>query len=1340
MEEQPNNEALIHKIASHISENPKTPDKEKPQRPFEHSPEQWNYPEVTDISLEADVVAIEEEDKGMKEDPAVEEHLDEVMDKMSVAESVDEDFDPEVDSSPLPGTEQSINTGQSTEGEDKQTDNDTDTVQKPESEQNLRKSSIERVLRAEISSVIDAAPVSRKKLISVMTSLLEHSDDDDTDVQTQQLFSAAEGYESDYELDSDEDLGSILADLDEEVQETILSKLLESQREEQRLEEELSGLKAVFQEKKLAHQKSRSSLQKELEAAANVIQSYETELAKHNTVDDRREENKGPEKEQDEEPTSGSSLPLVINFDLSQKKIPVAGPGMSAVENDQQQQRLDVEVEKSKQKVEENEQDFQTEPSQQSDSKPVFKLEPEPELDPKPELHLEPEPKPDTDTQSKPESQPKDFSCVENENIIHITPEDELQEDDDSTKGTQGDTEEESMIQESEAEHSDDTIEIEVEKDGASIEVVIDDTDSEAEHDDTDEKAHQGQADENIGEIQEVAGSLEDAPKEENHVQQTALPNEGKRARRHSSAANTIFDEIELALEDNNTLHERQQSSDTESIPEMIPLRKEPAKKRRSFFGFRRWGSGSKRNIVPPTLNQDSTPPSENIINQQSPSVPIQQAIHIIPAQAQSQPLQTLSTTAYYEPNETSPVNTAVAQSIEEAPAEVPNPNVEEHPGEAKDESSGGAAEFNSSTVIPENQDASHEAAVVPEVPTSVAPTAIPTPFVSEAPTSEVIETPTSEVPTTVAPETPASVIPTAVASEAPTSEAPPAVIPETPTQQVANTIPHQAEHVDHDVTEEIIQDTQEQTPVSTEGEGGGDDEQDGEEQRKEEREVENEKVEAESEDVIVENEVEDGYMEETEEGKEDEDPSAVDLQATPKRQDLQIELPINPSIAAHDLDRVHTASPFSARFALTPVKSPFQRTGFGDDSPMSSSSTSLTTPARKRQSRDMNPFVALPLVSTQSPFQQLVERGEAEESTQDPEHQNAEQQLDQPIPSVPPVDEPHPVHHQYDQGLVEAVSKQSLWHINFMRKGTPLLKYQLRGKRLKSNTRVLKLDALCESLTMESAGGLIRRKPKKIPLSDIQWVLFGPNTRLLKSKTGSIDHPTPWRCFSLVLSERTVDFVAENDSDAQNWVQGLQQLIYERIMANSRQLYSPSNLLWKKFSMILQVQSSRMGVSIKSLFSSALQSARECLAEQETLENQQAEQQQQHVASVQQDEASVPDEAQDNQDPSNQVVDPSNVEEIGHDAVGSGAEIVEEERAPQAALEQASIAEPSPPQEHVALHMLRMRRTKRAQRQSSPAGGYGTARRLEDLERLSRIENTTRNEPRIISLNEPEV
>lgn len=49
-----------------------------------------------------------------------------------------------------------------------------------------------------------------------------------------------------------------------------------------------------------------------------------------------------------------------------------------------------------------------------------------------------------------------------------------------------------------------------------------------------------------------------------------------------------------------------------------------------------------------------------------------------------------------------------------------------------------------------------------------------------------------------------------------------------------------------------------------------------------------------------------------------------------------------------------------------------------------------------------------------------------------------------------------------------------------------------------------------------------------------MRYIVFGANTKTLKGRKGKKYQIFPWRCFSIVLQQRTVDIQATSDEEAQ--------------------------------------------------------------------------------------------------------------------------------------------------------------------------------------------------------------
>jgi hypothetical protein len=195
--------------------------------------------------------------------------------------------------------------------------------------------------------------------------------------------------------------------------------------------------------------------------------------------------------------------------------------------------------------------------------------------------------------------------------------------------------------------------------------------------------------------------------------------------------------------------------------------------------------------------------------------------------------------------------------------------------------------------------------------------------------------------------------------------------------------------------------------------------------------------------------------------------------------------------------------------------------------------------------------------------------------------------------PSTPKT--PSSVPEGYTANQIKTISKQNLWILNFMRKGSVFIKHHYAKKKGSSNPRTVKMDATCSNLILQKTSGLFKN-PKKIPVKDIKWIVYGPHTSVMKTKLSGIQHP--WRCFSIVLNNRSIDLEAHNDTDCDVWLLGIQQLVYKRIMQFNRPLYSKGKLCFMRTRMkiLLNIRRSNSNKSVKDVIIGAIRKADETI------------------------------------------------------------------------------------------------------------------------------------------------
>lgn len=147
-----------------------------------------------------------------------------------------------------------------------------------------------------------------------------------------------------------------------------------------------------------------------------------------------------------------------------------------------------------------------------------------------------------------------------------------------------------------------------------------------------------------------------------------------------------------------------------------------------------------------------------------------------------------------------------------------------------------------------------------------------------------------------------------------------------------------------------------------------------------------------------------------------------------------------------------------------------------------------------------------------------------------------------------------------YAEKLMNKVVTQNLGILNTLRKGCNVFKHNYNQKS--KQQRILKLDAQCQTLIIEKSGlALFAKKQTKVPLTSIKWIVVGPNTITWKV----YDTMFPWRCFSFVCEDRTYDFEAITDEDADNCILAVQYFTYQNAMKFNRSLYTKNSLRMKR-------------------------------------------------------------------------------------------------------------------------------------------------------------------------------
>mmetsp|Transcript_2174 Transcript_2174/g.7963 ORF Transcript_2174/g.7963 Transcript_2174/m.7963 type:complete len:1693 (-) Transcript_2174:415-5493(-) len=174
-----------------------------------------------------------------------------------------------------------------------------------------------------------------------------------------------------------------------------------------------------------------------------------------------------------------------------------------------------------------------------------------------------------------------------------------------------------------------------------------------------------------------------------------------------------------------------------------------------------------------------------------------------------------------------------------------------------------------------------------------------------------------------------------------------------------------------------------------------------------------------------------------------------------------------------------------------------------------------------------------------------------------------------------------------YGPKRVYFASQRDPRRISTMINGANFIKYHFGKKNQKQaagSKRQLKLEQTLDSLLISHTGLL--KRTHRVPLREIMWIVFGQNTRTLK---GRVNTRAPWRCFSIVLKDRSIDLEAPSDEDALTWILGLQSLVYPSIMMNERPLYTKTVLIMKRLQLKLKMQQTANMVSFKDVVIQAL-------------------------------------------------------------------------------------------------------------------------------------------------------
>jgi hypothetical protein len=128
----------------------------------------------------------------------------------------------------------------------------------------------------------------------------------------------------------------------------------------------------------------------------------------------------------------------------------------------------------------------------------------------------------------------------------------------------------------------------------------------------------------------------------------------------------------------------------------------------------------------------------------------------------------------------------------------------------------------------------------------------------------------------------------------------------------------------------------------------------------------------------------------------------------------------------------------------------------------------------------------------------------------------------------------------------------------------------------IKASKRIIKLDPSLAHLVIESTGKLLFKKAERIPIGSIQWIVYGPYSRLFKQymQTNRSLPLVPQRCFTFVTDNGiTLNFESVTDSEVSTWIMCIQHLIYKNIVNNERPLYTFTRIKFQSIRMKLEKQ-----------------------------------------------------------------------------------------------------------------------------------------------------------------------
>jgi hypothetical protein len=139
----------------------------------------------------------------------------------------------------------------------------------------------------------------------------------------------------------------------------------------------------------------------------------------------------------------------------------------------------------------------------------------------------------------------------------------------------------------------------------------------------------------------------------------------------------------------------------------------------------------------------------------------------------------------------------------------------------------------------------------------------------------------------------------------------------------------------------------------------------------------------------------------------------------------------------------------------------------------------------------------------------------------------------------------------------------------------------------IKASKRIIKLDPSLAHLVIESTGKLLfKKKAERVPIGSIQWIVYGPYSKLFKQymQSNRSSPLVPQRCFTFVTDNgKTLNFESGTDSEISTWIMCIQHLIYRNIVNNERPLYTFTRIKFQSIRMKLEKQNITLADIVQS-------------------------------------------------------------------------------------------------------------------------------------------------------------